>query len=102
MQRGADDKTAAVAARRFLVSGKVQGVFYRAGTVRQAEQLGVRGSARNLGDGRVEVLAVGSVAALNALAEWLHSGPPLAQVTEVVAEELSAVEYATVADFRAG
>lgn len=103
MQRGADDGTAAaVAASRFLVSGKVQGVFYRASTVRQAEQLGLRGTARNLADGRVEVLGVGSVAALDALAEWLRSGPPLAQVTAVVTEERDAAAYADVADFRAG
>jgi len=44
-------------ARRCLVSGRVQGVFYRASTRARAESLGVTGHARNLRDGRVEVLA---------------------------------------------
>ena len=43
-----------------MVSGKVQGVFFRASTARQAEQLQLRGWAKNLPDGRVEVLALGS------------------------------------------
>ena len=42
--------------RRFFISGKVQGVFFRAGTVREAERLSITGWARNLADGRVEVL----------------------------------------------
>lgn len=91
-----------LAARRFLVSGKVQGVFFRASTARVADELGVRGHARNLPDGRVEVLAVGSATALESLASWLRRGPPRATVTEVVAEEQPAAEFAGLADFRTG
>jgi len=71
--------------RRWLVSGRVQGVFFRASTRRRAEALGLSGSARNLADGRVEVVACGTDAALDTLAVWLHQGPPAAQVSEVIA-----------------
>jgi acylphosphatase len=68
---------------RFLVSGKVQGVFFRASTREQALQLGLRGHARNLADGRVEVLAEGDERALDALQRWLRVGPPMARVEAV-------------------
>ena len=67
-------------ARRCLVSGRVQGVFYRASTRERAHALGVSGHARNLADGRVEVLACGEPAAVDALCDWLWQGPPSAQV----------------------
>lgn len=70
-------------AARFLVSGRVQGVCYRAGTRERALGLGLSGSARNRDDGRVEVLAVGADAALDALQAWLWRGPPMAQVSAV-------------------
>ena len=69
-----------MAAARFLVGGRVQGVFFRASTQRKARELGLRGHARNLSDGRVEVLAVGEAQALEQLAEWLQHGPPQARV----------------------
>lgn len=65
------------------MSGRVQGVFYRASTRERAQQLGCRGYARNLADGRVEVLAVGEPAAVDALVEWLWHGPPAARVQDV-------------------
>lgn len=70
-------------AARFLVSGKVQGVFFRASTRDQALRLGLRGHAKNLPDGRVEVLAVGAGDAIDALERWLHQGPPMARVERV-------------------
>ena len=70
-------------AARFLVSGKVQGVFFRASTREQALKLGLRGYAKNLPDGRVEVLADGEASALGALERWLHVGPPMAKVNSV-------------------
>ena len=69
--------------RRWLISGRVQGVFFRASTSRQAEALGLTGHARNLDDGRVEVVAAGSPAALDELARWLATGPPAARVDAV-------------------
>jgi acylphosphatase len=71
------------------VSGRVQGVFYRASTRERAQELGCRGYARNLPDGRVEVLAVGEPAAVHALIEWLRHGPPAAHVTDVNCTELA-------------
>jgi len=70
-------------ARRCHVSGRVQGVFYRASARNRARELGVTGYARNLPDGRVEVLACGAPDAVEALCRWLRQGPPAAQVTGV-------------------
>ena len=70
-------------ATRFLVTGKVQGVFFRASTRERALALGLRGRATNLADGGVEVIAEGDAAALDALAAWLHHGPPAARVESV-------------------
>jgi acylphosphatase len=69
--------------RRFLVFGKVQGVFFRHSTRLEADKLGLRGIARNLPDGSVEILAQGSAAALEELRVWLGHGPPQARVDEV-------------------
>ncbi|MCO5093755.1 MAG: acylphosphatase [Chiayiivirga sp.] len=70
-------------AARFFVEGRVQGVFYRATTRDKALSLGLCGHARNLADGRVEVLAAGPEAALDALEAWLWQGPALARVSAV-------------------
>jgi acylphosphatase len=75
-------------ARRCYVSGRVQGVFYRASARQRARELGVTGHARNLPDGRVEVLACGPATAVETLCEWLHEGPPAALVSGVVLEHV--------------
>jgi acylphosphatase len=69
--------------RRFIVVGKVQGVFFRQSARLEAQRLSVRGWARNLPDGSVEVLAQGAAAAVEALREWLHRGPGKARVDSV-------------------
>ena len=69
--------------RRFLVFGKVQGVYFRHSTRLEAQRLGLGGSARNLPDGSVEVLAQGAAAAVEELRAWLHRGPAQARVDEV-------------------
>lgn len=74
-------------ASRFWVSGRVQGVFFRASTRQQALRLGLSGSARNLADDRVEVIAAGEKESLETLERWLYEGPPVAEVAEVVREE---------------
>ena len=71
---------------RCYVSGRVQGVCFRAATQEEANRLGVTGYARNLPDGRVEVLACGPAEAVAQLRSWLHRGPPAAQVTDVTCE----------------
>jgi acylphosphatase len=68
-------------ARRYLVEGRVQGVFYRASTREEALRLGLAGWVRNLADGRVEASAVGPAAALAAFETWLRRGPPRARVS---------------------
>ena len=68
---------------RSLVSGRVQGVFYRATCVRKAQSLGLTGFARNLDDGRVEVLACGDAAAVDTFVAWLWEGSPASRVTAV-------------------
>ena len=70
-------------ASRCHVSGRVQGVFFRASTRDRARELGVTGYARNLHDGRVEVLACGKPDAVEALCRWLWQGSPSSQVTAV-------------------
>lgn len=67
-------------ARHWHVRGRVQGVFFRASTREQAQMLGLTGYARNLPDGRVEVLAVGAPDALDRLEGWLREGPRMARV----------------------
>ena len=78
-----------MSAARFHVGGKVQGVWFRASARDQAVRLGLRGYARNLDDGRVEVLAIGDDAALAALEKWLWQGPRLARVQDVAREDLA-------------
>jgi acylphosphatase len=77
-----------IIARRCFVAGRVQGVFYRASTRQKALELGCSGYARNLADGRVEVLAVGKPVAVHALIDWLWRGPPAAHVTGVEVHEV--------------
>ena len=91
-----------ISARRFLVRGRVQGVFFRASTRTQAERLGLRGHALNLPDGRVEVLAVGPGAAVDELADWLRQGPPAARVDAIDVETPEAEDCANIAGFSCG
>ncbi len=65
---------------RFIVSGRVQGVFFRASTREQAQRLDIAGHARNLDDGSVEVVACGDPASLLELERWLQHGPEMARV----------------------
>ena len=65
-------------------------MFYRASARQRAQALGVTGHARNLADGRVEVLACGPREAVDALCAWLWQGPPAASVTSVDIEDLPA------------
>ena len=78
--------------KRCLVSGKVQGVFYRASTAEQARRLGVTGYAKNLPDGRVEVLACGEEARVKELIGWLWKGPPAAKVQGVDVRDVDAAQ----------
>lgn len=69
--------------------GRVQGVYYRASTRDQANQLGVVGHARNLPDGTVEVFAAGAADSVEQLIAWLGQGPPAARVDTVEVVEVA-------------
>ncbi len=79
--------------QRCLVAGQVQGVFFRASARERALQLGLTGYARNLPDGRVEVLACGDPEAIAQLREWLREGPPRARVSGVACEVVDFQEH---------
>ena len=81
-------------ARLFTIKGRVQGVFFRDSTRRVAQSLGLTGHAINLPNGDVEVLACGEAAAIDKLADWLHEGPRMAEVADVIERD------ADVADVR--
>lgn len=80
-------------ARRCVVSGRVQGVFFRASTRNMALELGVCGYARNLPDGRVEVHVEGDAAAVAALCDWLWDGPEAAEVSSVECQATAPVGF---------
>ena len=79
--------------KRFLISGRVQGVFYRASTRQMAQSLGLLGWVRNLPDGRVEALACGDEEKLAKLEAWLYQGPPMAEVDQVDVEPAEQADY---------
>ena len=74
------------------VSGRVQGVYYRGTTVTRARELAISGYARNLPDGRVEVLAQGEDAAVAAFIQWLWIGSIASRVTAVEVRDTSATQ----------
>ena len=69
-----------------VVSGRVQGVLYRAGARQKARELGLAGWAHNLIDGKVELVAEGEKEKVMEFAEWCRQGPPLAKVENVEIE----------------
>ena len=71
-----------------VVSGKVQGVYFRAATQKQAEKLGVKGWVRNLATGDVEIEALGTSSAIEELIRWCHKGSTFARVKQVQVIEL--------------
>jgi acylphosphatase len=74
---------------RLIIEGRVQGVWFRESTRREAVSLGVKGWARNNPDRTVEVVAEGPEDAVRKLVSWCHHGPPAAKVTRVQETEES-------------
>jgi acylphosphatase len=74
-------------ARRVVVHGRVQGVWFRDTTQREAQRHGVAGWVRNVDDGTVEALFEGEPAGVEALVRFVHDGPPKARVEQVVVED---------------
>jgi acylphosphatase len=75
--------------QRFVVTGRVQGVFYRGATQDAARRLGLDGWVRNCSDGSVELVACGEARALDELAAWLWKGPSQARVESVIQESVA-------------
>ena len=73
---------------RAIVSGRVQGVAFRASTVTEARRLGVVGWVKNRSDGSVELEAEGPDDMVAALVQWCHEGPPAARVARVAVDDL--------------
>lgn len=69
--------------KKSVVGGRVQGVFYRATAARRARELDIKGYAKNLPDGRVEVLACGDALHVKLFTEWLWIGSTASKVTSV-------------------
>ena len=83
--------------KHYFISGKVQGVFYRASTKAKADELGITGWVRNCANGDVEVMACGTVEQLAKLKQFLQQGPARAQVVNVIEESC---ENKAFTDFR--
>jgi len=79
---------------RLLVSGRVQGVFFRAETQRQAVKLGLTGWVRNTDDRRVEAVFEGETGTIGKMIEWCRKGPPLSRVSGV-----EVIEESPMGDF---
>jgi acylphosphatase len=79
--------------KEIIVKGKVQGVYFRASTVKVADGLGIKGAVSNLPDGSVKITATGEPEVLRQLIEWCHQGPSRARVEAVSVASLPLKEF---------
>jgi acylphosphatase len=91
-----------VVCKKCWVGGRVHGVYYRATAAQRARQLGVRGYARNLADGRVELLACGDAQAVAQFVGWLWIGSSASKVTSVEVVEAALDPESVAAEFAIG
>jgi acylphosphatase len=70
-----------------IISGRVQGVWFRASAKQKAEQLGIKGWIRNTSDGSVEAVFEGEEKSVNEMIEWCNHGPPLSKIENVEIEK---------------
>ncbi|HEY8158812.1 MAG TPA: acylphosphatase [Methylobacter sp.] len=80
---------------KILVSGRVQGVYFRLFTQNKAKHFAIKGSAKNLPDGRVEIIAEADKMAIEKFIKWCHKGPVTARVDHVEITELQHDEALT-------
>ncbi|CAD6871827.1 acylphosphatase [Methylomonas fluvii] len=83
-----------------IVKGRVQGVYFRAYTQKQAVKLNVKGFVRNLADGSVEIVANGHAEDVQKLVAWCHKGPMLAKVSEVIVNPHNSSEHFELFEIR--
>jgi len=76
-----------------IISGRVQGVWFRASTRDKAEQLGLTGWVKNTTDGNVEAVFEGEEKVIDEMIEWCHHGPPLAEVYNVKVQKQSSTNH---------
>jgi len=86
--------------KKCVVAGRVQGVFYRSTAARRAQELSVRGYARNLADGPVEVLACGEEDAVRTFVSWLWTGSTACKVTSVDVMDVAPDSVQVTASFQ--
>ncbi len=77
---------------QLIITGRVQGVWFRASTKETADNLGIQGWVRNLPDGSVEVNAAGGNAVMEQFIRWCYQGPPGARVSKIDIKELEAAD----------
>jgi len=85
---------------KVLVSGRVQGVYFRMFTQNKAKQLEIKGYARNLPDGRVEIIAEADNNSIEKFIQWCHKGPVTARVDHAEITELESDEVFTSFEIR--
>jgi acylphosphatase len=85
---------------KILVSGRVQGVYFRMYTQNKAKKLGIKGCARNLPDGRVEIIAEADHSTIEKLIKWSHKGPVTARVDHVEINDLESDDVFTSFDIK--
>lgn len=83
------------ACRHFVISGRVQGVFYRDCTQQTALNLGLTGYVKNLPNGHVEIEVCGERSGLDEIHQWLWKGPILSEVTDIQVHDIALVDYLT-------
>lgn len=82
-----------IQSKRIHITGKVQGVWYRASTKKMADQLGIVGFVANQPDGSVLIEASGSGKQLDSFIKWCQQGPPFARVDGLISEDIAPSEY---------
>jgi len=85
---------------KILVSGRVQGVYFRLFTQNKAKHFGIKGSARNLADGRVEIIAEAKDPVIEKFIRWCNKGPITARVDHVEVTELPSDEPLTTFEIK--
>ena len=85
---------------KLLISGRVQGVYFRLFAQKKAKQLGINGYAKNLVDGRVEIMAQADNSSIESFIKWSNKGPITARVDEVEVSEWPVEEQFTTFEIR--